>query len=276
VYQLHSWKKDGNVQIRILRKNNVVIYGSEWQKEYYHCVKVVGHTYIHKYLHYIIGWKLAVIEILRPLVEFITSLIATLGYPGIFILMILESALIPIPSEIIMPFSGFLVTTGKLGSIGVILAGSFGNLVGSILTYYLGIRLGRAFLIKYGKYIFFRLHHLVWMEQLFQKYGDKIAFVGRLLPGVRTYVSLPAGIGKTNLLKFAIYTLVGSIIWNSLLTYVGIQLGRNWNNIERYSVYLDIIAAIIVVGFIIWFIYNRNKAKDIRNKPKEINDNKNS
>jgi membrane protein DedA with SNARE-associated domain len=207
---------------------------------------------------------LAIIEILKPLVEFITSLIANLGYPGIFILMIFESALIPIPSEIIMPFSGFLVTAGKLSSIGVVLAGSFGNLVGSILIYYLGMGVGRAFLIKYGKYIFFRVHHLEWIEQLFQKYGDKISFIGRLLPGVRTYVSLPAGIGKTNLYKFVIYTLVGSIIWNSLLTYVGMQPGRNWNNIEKYSVYLDVIAAIVVTVFVIWLIQTRKKAKEIR------------
>ena len=196
--------------------------------------------------------------------EFITSFIANLGYPGIFILMVLESALIPIPSEIIMPFSGFLVTAGKLGYIGVVLAGSFGNLVGSILTYYLGMKVGRAFLIKYGKYIFFRVHHLEWIEQLFQKYGDKISFIGRLLPGVRTYVSLPAGIGKTNLYKFVIYTFVGSMIWNSLLTYAGMQLGRNWKNIERYSIYLDVIAAIIIAVFVIWLIYNRKKAKEIR------------
>ena len=187
---------------------------------------------------------MAVIEILRPLVEFITSVISSLGYGGIFFLMILESALIPIPSEIIMPFSGFLASTGKFGSVGVILAGSLGNLVGSVITYYLGIRLGRAFLIKYGKYILFRVHHLVWTEQLFQKYGDKISFVGRLLPGVRTYISLPAGIGKSNFIKFVVYTLVGSIIWNSLLTYAGIQLGRSWQHIDKYSGYLDIIAVV--------------------------------
>jgi membrane protein DedA with SNARE-associated domain len=205
---------------------------------------------------------LAIIEILRPLVEFITSFIANVGYLGIFLLMVLESALIPIPSEIIMPFSGFLVTAGKLGSIGTVLTGSFGNLVGSILTYYLGMKLGRAFLIKYGRYIFFRVHHLEWIEHLFQRYGDKISFIGRLLPGVRTYVSLPAGIGKTNLVKFAIYTLVGSIIWNSFLTYVGMQLGSNWKNIERYSIYLDIIAIIVVAAFVIWLIYDRKKARE--------------
>jgi membrane protein DedA with SNARE-associated domain len=206
---------------------------------------------------------MALIEILRPLAEFITSVISSLGYGGIFILMILESALIPIPSEIIMPFSGFLVSSGKLGSVGVILAGSLGNLVGSVITYYLGIRLGRAFLIKYGKYILFRVHHLVWTEQLFQKYGDKISFVGRLLPGVRTYISLPAGIGKSNFIRFVVYTLVGSIIWNSLLTYGGIQLGRSWQHIDKYSGYLDIIAVVATAVFIVWIVYNntRNRRK---------------
>lgn len=207
---------------------------------------------------------MAVIELLRPLAEFITSVISGLGYGGIFFLMILESALIPIPSEIIMPFSGFLAATGKLGSVGVVLAGSFGNLVGSILTYYLGIRLGRAFLIKYGKYIFFRVHHLVWTEQLFQKYGDKISFVGRLLPGVRTYISLPAGIGKTNFIKFVVYTFAGSIIWNSLLTYGGIQLGRSWQHIDKYSRYLDIIAVVAIAAFILWVVYINRRRK--RNK----------
>jgi membrane protein DedA with SNARE-associated domain len=202
---------------------------------------------------------MALIEILRPLAEFITSVISSLGYGGIFFLMILESALIPIPSEIIMPFSGFLVSSGKLGSVGVILAGSLGNLVGSVITYYLGIRLGRAFLIKYGKYILFREHHLVWTEQLFQKYGDKISFVGRLLPGVRTYISLPAGIGKSNFIKFVVYTLVGSIIWNSLLTYGGIQLGRSWQHIDKYSGYLDIIAVVATAVFIVWIVYNNTK-----------------
>jgi membrane protein DedA with SNARE-associated domain len=208
--------------------------------------------------------NMALIEILRPIIEFITSIISSLGYGGIFFLMVLESALIPIPSEIIMPFSGFLASTGKLSSVSVVLAGSFGNLVGSIITYYLGIRLGRVLLIKYGKYIFFREHHLVWTEQLFQKYGDKISFLGRLIPGVRTYISLPAGIGKTNLIKFAVYSLAGSVIWNSLLTYGGIQLGRSWQHIDRYSAYLDGIALVSVVIVIVWIVYNNKRRKRAR------------
>ena len=166
--------------------------------------------------------------------------------------MVLESAMIPIPSEIIMPFSGFLVSAGKFGPILVVLAGSLGNLVGSILTYYFGLRVGRAFIIKYGKYVFFKREHLEFTERLFKNYGDKISFVGRLLPVIRTYVSLPAGIGRTNFIKFVFYTLIGSLIWNSILTFAGMQLGNNWKNIDRYSIYLDIVTICIIVGFSAW------------------------
>jgi membrane protein DedA with SNARE-associated domain len=202
---------------------------------------------------------MTIVEILTPIVQFIMSIILDLGYCGIFLLMVLESALIPIPSQIIMPFSGFLVTTGSLGSIRVILAGSLGNLVGSITTYFLGIKLRRAFLIKYGKYIFFRPQHLVFAEELFRRYGEKIVFVGRLLPVVRTYISLPAGIGRTNFFKFVVYTLAGSLIWNITLTYAGLQLGHNWRYIDQYSRYLDIVALIGIMAFVFWILYNVRK-----------------
>ena len=203
-------------------------------------------------------------EILKPIIDFVISIISGLGYPGIFLLMILESALIPIPSEIIMPFSGFLVSNGTFDPISVVLAGTFGNLVGSILTYYLGIKAGRAFILKYGKYILFKKSHLEFTEELFEKYGDKISFFCRLLPAVRTYISLPCGVGKANFVKFSIYTFLGSLIWNSMLTYVGILLGNNWKNIDKYAIYLDIVAACVIVGFIIWFVVmvrRRNKSR---------------
>jgi len=202
-----------------------------------------------------------VFEILRPVIDLVISFISTTGYVGIFLLMILESALIPIPSEIIMPFSGFLVTSGKFNPIAVILAGSLGNLVGSVLTYYIGIKFGRVFIIKYGKYIFFKENHLEFTDKLFKKYGDRISFVGRLLPLIRTYVSLPAGIGKTNLAKFVFYTFAGSVIWNTMLTYAGMQLGNNWENIDKYSIYLDIAAVFAIVVFIIWIISKRRSLR---------------
>ena len=200
-----------------------------------------------------------VLEILKPLVEFITSFIAHLGYTGIFSLMILESALIPIPSEIIMPFSGFLSSTTRLDPFLVILSGSLGNLVGSVLTYYLGIKAGRKFILKYGKYILLKKEHLELTENLFKRYGDRISFVGRLLPIIRTYVSLPAGIGKTSFTKFVIYTFAGSIVWNSMLTYIGMSLGTNWKNIDKYSIYLDIASVLLVAAFVMWFIYNTRR-----------------
>ena len=200
-----------------------------------------------------------VLEILKPLAEFITSFIAHLGYAGIFSLMILESALIPIPSEIIMPFSGFLSSTSKLDPFLVTLSGSLGNLIGSLLTYYLGIKAGRKFILRYGKYILFKKEHLEITENLFKRYGERISFVGRLLPGIRTYVSLPAGIGKSNFTKFIIYTFAGSIVWNSMLIYVGMSRGSSWKNIDKYSIYLDIAAILLVAAFIMWFIYNTKR-----------------
>jgi membrane protein DedA with SNARE-associated domain len=200
-----------------------------------------------------------VLELLKPLIEFITSFIGQLGYSGIFFLMILESALIPIPSEIIMPFSGFLSSTGRLDPFLVTLSGSLGNVVGSVLTYYLGIKAGRKVILKYGKYILFRKEHLEITENLFRRYGDKISFAGRLLPGIRTYVSLPAGIGKTDLKKFVIYSFAGSLVWNSMLVYVGMNLGRNWKNIDKYSVYLDVAAVLSVAVFIVWFVYKTKR-----------------
>jgi membrane protein DedA with SNARE-associated domain len=203
-----------------------------------------------------------VFDIIRPLIEFIISFISRVGYLGIFFLMVLESAMIPIPSEIIMPFSGFLVSAGKFGPILVVIAGSLGNLVGSILTYYFGLKVGRAFIIKYGKYIFFKKEHLEFTERLFKNYGDKISFVGRLLPIIRTYVSLPAGIGRTNFIKFVFYTLIGSLIWNSVLTFAGMQLGNNWKNIDRYSIYLDIVTICIIVGFSVWLVLKFKKGRE--------------
>ena len=202
---------------------------------------------------------MVLLEILGPIVEAITSFISATGYAGIFGLMLLESALIPIPSEIIMPFSGFLVASGRLDPTGVILAGTFGNLAGSILTYFLGLKVGRAFVLKYGRYVLFRRHHLELTERWFAKYGDKMSFAGRLLPAIRTYVSLPAGLGVTNFKKFVAYTFVGSLIWNFFLTYIGMQLGSSWKNIDKYSIYLDVVTIVVIAVFIAWFVAKSRK-----------------
>lgn len=160
-----------------------------------------------------------------------------------------------------MPFSGFLVTENKLDFTSTVLAGSIGNLVGSIATFYLGQKIRRELILKYGKFLFIRESHLEFAERLFQRHGSKISFVGRLLPAVRTYVSLPAGIGNTPFKKFVLFTFVGSVVWNVFLVYAGMQLGSNWKNIDRYSPILDAVAVVVVIAFVIWFIRGSNRFK---------------
>ncbi|MDE1813515.1 MAG: DedA family protein [Thaumarchaeota archaeon] len=191
------------------------------------------------------------LDIINNLANFVIQAISNTGYLGIFFLMLAESSLIPIPSEIIMPFSGYLASTGKLNPILIILAGSIGNLVGSLVAYVVGIKLGREFIVKYGKYVLLKKSHLEWTESYFKKYGDRSTFVSRLLPAIRTYISLPAGIAKMNLKKFSIYTFAGSIIWSTMLTYVGMTLGDQWTRIRHYSDYMD---GAVIVGLVVIII----------------------
>ncbi|MBI1979092.1 MAG: DedA family protein [Candidatus Aenigmarchaeota archaeon] len=193
------------------------------------------------------------------LAGFVTSVISQIGYVGIFLLMVLESALIPIPSEVIMPFSGFLVATGEFNLFYVLAAGTIGNLVGSIIAYYIGSRIGRNLVLRYGKYVLIDENHLNLADRWFQKFGDKIVFVSRNLPAVRTYISLPAGISKMNITKFSIYTFIGSIPWNFLLLYVGVILRQNWELLLRYTTILDVIVVISGAAFIVWFLKKRIK-----------------
>ena len=203
---------------------------------------------------------MVVLEIVSTLINFITSTISGFGYGGVFLLMVAESALIPIPSEVIMPFSGYLVSTGEFNVVYVILAGSVGNLAGSLIAYYAGSQLGREFILRYGKYVLLKKSHLELTETYFSKYGDRSIFIGRLLPAVRTYISLPAGLARMNMRKFIVYTLIGSIIWNSGLTYIGIKLGQNWKTILEYSDYIDIAVVISVIVVIVLFVRSARKS----------------
>jgi len=198
------------------------------------------------------------LEIVNSLTNFITYAISNSGYGGIFLLMVAESALIPIPSEVIMPFSGYLVSAGKLNAVYVVLAGSIGNLVGSLIAFFIGSRLGRNFILRYGKYVLLRKSHLELTENYFRKYGDRATFISRLLPAVRTYISLPAGVANMNLKKFIVYTFAGSLIWNTMLTYVGIKLGEEWTSIRQYSSYIDVVVIAGVIIAIIIFVKRRS------------------
>ncbi len=191
----------------------------------------------------------------------ITQTIASTGYFGVFFLMALESALIPIPSEIIMPFSGFLVSSGGFNIWYVVAAGTIGNLVGSMILYFAGLYLGRGFILKYGKYVLLKKEHLLLTEKWFRKYGEKTVFFSRMLPVVRTVNALPAGIGRMNLNKFVLYTFVGSIPWNFALTYAGVLLGKNWELILKYSHVIDIVVGLGLLVVIVWFIFLHRKRK---------------
>lgn len=177
--------------------------------------------------------------------------------------MTLESALIPIPSEVTMPFAGYLVTTGKMSFVAVVLIGALGNLVGSWIGYGVGYFLEETIIVslikRYGKFILISIdeynHSLKW----FNKFGDKIAFFSRILPAVRTFISLPAGLAKMNFWKFSIYTFLGSLVWSTLLTYVGVYLGSKWDTIGIYFHKFDLILAVLLIFSILLYVNHKLK-----------------
>lgn len=200
---------------------------------------------------------------LEIIVFWVMGVISTLGYPGIFLLMTLESALIPIPSEIIMPFSGFLVSQGKFSLWAVALAGALGNLLGSWLAYALGYygekALVRKLIVKYGKFILLTEEDFDKSLQLFSKYGQWVAAVARLLPAIRTVISLPAGIAKLPFWKFSALTFLGSLIWSYFLAYIGFILGENWEMIRPYFRKFDIFIILLLIISIAWYLYHKLK-----------------
>ena len=186
--------------------------------------------------------------------NFIISAISLLGYTGVGALMAIESACVPLPSEVIMPFAGFLVAQGKFSLIGVALAGVLGCVVGSVVAYAVGIWGGRAFIEKYGKYVLISHHDLARADKFFNKYGSAAIFFSRLLPVARTFISLPAGIAKMNFSKFVIYTFLGSLPWCLALAYVGMVLGEHWNTLGVYFHKFDAVIAAVILAFIVWYV----------------------
>ncbi|MEM3397292.1 MAG: DedA family protein [Thermoplasmata archaeon] len=209
-------------------------------------------------------------SIIAFMVQYILSIIVSIGYLGIFVLMALESACIPIPSEVIMPFAGFAsspVYPGSKFNIYIVsLAGALGNLVGSLAAYYFGYYVGRAGVLRYGKYFLLTEKHLRKAEVWFEKHGDKAVFIGRLLPVIRTFISLPAGIAKMNIWKFSIYSFVGSIPWCMALAYLGYILGENYTLIIEYGSILDYVMIICIVILAIYFFRRFYKEKQLGKK----------
>lgn len=192
--------------------------------------------------------------ILAWLSSIIISVISSTGYFGIFLLMALESACIPIPSEVIMPFSGFLVWGGRFELLPVVLWGALGNLAGSIAAYAVGAWGGRRLIAKYGKYLLISCSDLDLADRWFAKYGQAAVFFSRLLPVVRTFISLPAGIARMDFKKFCIYTLAGSLPWSFFLAYAGMILGENWEGLKVYFHKFDLLIGILLVLGIFWWV----------------------
>jgi membrane protein DedA with SNARE-associated domain len=189
----------------------------------------------------------------------ILDLISNLGYPGILFLMTLESACMPVPSEVVMPFAGFLAFEGKLDFWAVVLVGSVGCTLGSVIAYAAGFYAGRPLIMRYGKYVLLREKHLKTAEDWFAKYGDKATFLARLTPVVRTVISLPAGISKMDFKKFVIYCFAGSVLWNIMLTYIGFWLGPRWEEIRGVFGYLDVVAVLAIVAFVAYYVNRLRK-----------------
>lgn len=201
-------------------------------------------------------------KIIEIITVFIINTISAWGYWGIGGLMAIESACVPLPSEIIMPFAGFLVAQGKFSLLGVTLAGALGCVVGSVVAYAVGAWGGRGFIEKYGKYILISRHDLALADNFFNKYGSAAIFFSRLLPVVRTFISLPAGIAKMNFSKFVIYSFLGSVPWSFGLAYLGKKLGDHWNTLGVYFHKFDFVMVVVIILFVVWYI--RRHLKNIK------------
>lgn len=199
-------------------------------------------------------------------VENLTNLIEQFGYLAVFALMTAESALIPIPSEVTMPFAGFLAGRGLLDFWLVVVVGAFANLAGSLLAYWLGYSKGeewtRVAIRKWGKWLLIKEKEFDIAKRWFQKYGHVVAFTSRLLPVVRTFISLPAGIAKMNVTVFSVFTFLGSFMWSLFLAYLGLKLGQNWLAIEPYFRKFQFVIIGLGIGAVAFYIWAHVKKRD--------------
>jgi membrane protein DedA with SNARE-associated domain len=183
------------------------------------------------------------------------DLFTTFGYAGIILAMAIESCCIPLPSEIIMPLAGFLAFQGRFNLPGAVVAGAVGCVVGSLVAYWIGAVGGRPLLLRYGQYVLISHADADRADAFFERYGDVTIFVSRLLPVIRTFISLPAGITRMNVTRFVIYTFVGSLIWCLVLGFAGYQLGKHWDDVGSVLHRFDYLVVAIVVILVGIFLY---------------------
>lgn len=200
--------------------------------------------------------------VLTILGTFVINVISAFGYGGVFLAMAIESACIPLPSEIILPFTGYMVFLGHFNLWHATIAATLGNLFGALVAYYIGVWGGRPFLKRYGHYFFIKERELAWTERLFATRGEITVFVGRILPVIRTFISLPAGIARMNPFKMAIYTVLGALPWCLMLIIIGKKLGENWNTLKPLFHRFDIIIGVLIVGSLIYWLWQRHRHRN--------------
>ena len=183
------------------------------------------------------------------------AIIAATSYPGVFFLMMLESMVFPVPSEAVMPFAGFLIADGTFTFTGVIVASTLGSIAGSLLSYAIGFYGGKPFIERFGKYLLLDKKDLALTEKFFAKRGELTIFISRFIPVIRHLISIPAGIGKMNLTKFSIYTVLGAGMWNAFLAYVGYKLKNNWSEVMKYSHTIDIVVVAVLGLAFLYYLY---------------------
>jgi membrane protein DedA with SNARE-associated domain len=186
--------------------------------------------------------------------DYATKLIDASGYPGIFALMTMESMVLPVPSEAVMPFAGFLVAINRFTMAGVIVASTLGSIAGSLISYWIGRSGGTPFVNRWGKYLLLNRHDLEVTEAFFRKRGSVTILICRFIPVVRHLISIPAGTGKMNIFTFLAYTIIGAGLWNAFLAYCGLYLKQNWEKVMSYSHIVDIVVVLMLLGGIIYFV----------------------
>lgn len=194
----------------------------------------------------------------EALCNYNTLFISQCSYLGIFVLMTLESMMAPVPGEMVMPFAGFLIFSGRFSPLAVMVASSLGSICGSLISYGLGV-LGEPVVLRYGRYLLLNVHHLEWTHRFFHRHGGKTIFLSRFLPVVRHLISIPAGLARMSLAPFVLFTLAGATLWNGFLVYLGIRLREHWRLIQEYTHVLDYLmlaGVLLLVAYFLWKFRN--------------------
>jgi len=206
------------------------------------------------------------VGITQAIATFGTHVIGSIGYLGVFLLMVSESMVLPTPSEAVMPFAGFLVAEGTLSAVGVVVFATLGSIVGSLASYAIGLYGGRPFVERFGKYLLLDRRDLEMTDRFFHRRGALTILIARFIPVVRHLISIPAGIGRMGLGAFVAFTVAGAGIWNAFLTFCGYLLQRNWQTVMRYSHLIDYAVLVFLVALVALYVARHllRRARDSR------------